>query len=303
MFGLTQPLSRQTSGVLLGAVGAALFSLKGVVMKLAFAAGGTVEQMMALRMGFSLPLYIAIGWMALRARPLTPRGRTMVAAVALGIMSYYVCTWLDFTGLRFISAQLERLILFLYPTITALLAWWLIGERMTARHGVALALSYGGILVLFGQEVHSLGSDAALGAGLVFAAAVLFAVYVTAAKGVIAALGSPLFTSIAMSAAAIAILAHFAVQSALTLWPPFTGQIIGLGALLALACTVLPSFMISEAIARIGPGPTSAAGGFGPAATAMVAVFVLGEPFGLAQALALILTVGGVYLLTKATSN
>ncbi|MGF1455404.1 MAG: DMT family transporter [Alphaproteobacteria bacterium] len=300
MFQLKQSLSRRASGVLLGATGAALFSLKGVVMKLAFTVGGTVEQMMALRMGMALPVYIVVGWMALRTRPLSPAPRTLVAAAGLGVLSYYVCTWLDFTGLMFISAQLERLILFLYPTMTALLAWWFIGERMTLRHGLALALSYGGILVLFGQEVSSLGPNAALGAGLVFAAAALFAVYVTAAKTVIVGLGSPLFTCVAMTAAALAILAHFAGQSMLTVSPPINASILGLGALLAIACTVMPSFMVTEAIARAGPGLTSAAGGFGPAATAAVAVWVLGEPFGPHQALALILTVSGVVLLTRA---
>ncbi len=288
---------RHVSGLALGAGGAALFSLKGVIMKLAFAQGATVEQMMSIRMGSSLPVYLVIGILVFRARG-KPIGARMVAvAAALGFLSYYVCTWLDFTGLRFISAQLERLILFSYPTVTALLAWAFLGSRLTVRHCLALVLSYAGVAILFGHELQDFGPNAGLGAALVFAAAVLFAVYVTAAKPVITALGSVLFTSIAMATAAAAILIHFSIGVSISGAPPMNAHILWYGIALGLGCTIAPSFMISEAIARIGPGLSSAVGGFGPAATAGVAVLVLGEPFGIPQAAALALTVGGILLL------
>lgn len=292
--------SRRLSGLALAAGGAGLFSFKGIIMKLAFIEGASVEQMMSIRMGISLPIFLAIGLAALRAQAHPPPGRTLALAAGLGVLSYYLCTWLDFTGLQYISAQFERLILFLYPTVTALLAWAFLGDRLTWRHGLALALSYGGVAILAGWEVNDLGPDAGLGAALVFAAAVLFAGYVTAAKPVIGALGSRLFTSIAMTAAALAILVHFGLSVSAEGLPPFTGRIMVLGAILALGCTIAPSFMISEAIARVGPGLTSAVGGFGPAATAGVAVLVLGEPFGFPQAAALTLTVAGIMLLARA---
>ena len=297
---MTLAISRHISGLALAAGGAALFSLKGIIMKLAFLEGASVEQMMAIRMGLSLPVYLTVGLIALRARAQTPRRRTLMLAAGLGVLSYYVCTWLDFTGLQYISAQFERLILFLYPTFTALLAWAFLGDRLTWRHGAALALSYGGVAILAGWEVSGFGPQAGYGAALVFAAALLFAVYVTAAKPVIGALGSRLFTSVAMAAAALAILAHFGLSVAADGMPPFNGRILLLGALLAFGCTIAPSYMISEAIARIGPGPASAVGGFGPAATAGVAVLVLGEAFGLPQAAALVLTVAGILLLASA---
>lgn len=292
--------SRHISGLALGAGGAALFSLKGIIMKLAFAEGASVEQMMSIRMGTSLPVYLVIGWLVYRARKQTLERRTLLLAAALGFLSYYICTWLDFTGLLYISAQFERLILFCYPTVTALLAWAFLGDRLTYRHCVALVLSYSGVAILFGRELQDLGPNAGLGAALVFAAAALFAVYVTAAKPVITALGSRLFTSVAMATAAMAILLHFSIDVAVSGAPPVNAAIIWYGVALGLGCTIAPSFMISEAIARIGPGLSSAVGGFGPAATAVVAVFVLGEPFGFAQAAALALTVGGVLLLAAA---
>ncbi len=296
---LTDPNLRnpRLGGLVLGSVGAALFSLKGVVMKLAFAQGASVELMMALRMGIALPVFLYIGLRAAKSRRDVMDGRTFMLAAGLGVLSYYGCTWLDFTGLQYISAQLERLILYTYPTITALLAWIFLGDRITWRHTVALILSYTGIAVLFGQELGRFGPDAGLGAALVFASAALFAVYFVASKPVIMKLGSALFTSVAMAAAAVAILLHFSVQTVQTGMPEVTLSILGLGLVLAVACTILPSFMMAEAVARIGPGPTSAVGGVGPAVTAGIAVMVLGEPFGWPQALALFLTVGGVMLL------
>ena len=291
--------SRHVTGVILGALGAALFSLKGIVMKLAFLEGANVEQMMALRMGIALPVFIFIGLRAGIGRAEPVKARFLVQAFLLGIISHYLCSWLDFTGLQFISAQFERLILFLYPTVTALLAWAFLGDRITWRHAVALLLSYAGVAILAFREVAVVGPHAAWGAFLVFIAAILFGSYVVAAKPVISKIGSPLFTSVAMSGAAVAILLHFGVKSAAEGLPEFSPMILVYGIILAVACTILPAFMTKEAIARIGPGPASAVGGFGPAATAFIAVLLLGEPFGWPQALALVLTVSGVLLLTR----
>ncbi|PQA88515.1 DMT family transporter [Hyphococcus luteus] len=292
------PLGRHTSGLALAAGGAALFSLKGVAMKIAFSLGAGVEQMMTLRMGIALPFFLIIGWRSAKRREVKPTKRLIAISAALGVLSYYLCTWLDFTGLKFISAQLERLILFLYPTVVALFAWIAYGDRVTWRHAVALILSYGGVTLLALREFDLGGSDAMLGAGIVFATAVLFAFYVTASKPVIGKLGSPLFISIAMSAATVPIVIHSIVISAFET-APLSPAILATGLFLAIPCTVLPALMIAEAIARIGPGLTSATGGIGPAATALAAALILNEPFGLTHALALVLTVSGVMLLSN----
>lgn len=302
------------TGLLLGAGGATLFSLKGVLMKLAYGEGASVELMMALRMGIALPFYLAIGALAFhrlggRARfaDKTFRHTVFIGAV-LGVAGYYLCAWLDFTGLQYISAQLERLILFLYPTIVAVIARIFFGDRLTWRHGAALFLSYSGVALLAWREFESLGPNAALGAILVFLAAILFAIYIAASKPLIATLGADFFTSLAMSAASVGILLH-ATMAAMVMGDAFyAGDQIGqawfenprlwlLGVVLALPCTIAPSFMIANAIARIGPGLTSAVAGVGPAGTVIFAVWLLGEPFGVTQALALLLTVLGVVFL------
>ena len=211
---LSRDLSRDKAGLLLAIGSAALFSLKAVVVKLGLAHGLTVETLMAWRMLLALPVYVVVGLVAFRRAGSAPTARTVAAAAALGVLSYYVCTWLDFSGMQYISAQLERLILFTYPALTAVLAWAMLGERFTKRHAASLGLSYAGVLLVFGAEAGSAGPHAALGVGLVFAAALLFAFYVVLAKPVIAALGSQRFTCVAMIAATAAILTHRLVLSA-----------------------------------------------------------------------------------------
>lgn len=297
--------TRERTGLLLAVGSAALFSLKAVVVKLGLADGLTVETLMAWRMLLALPVYVGVGVAAFRRGRSAPALRTVVAAAGLGALSYYVCTWLDFSGMRYISAQLERLVLFTYPALTAVLAWAILGERFTRRHAASLGLSYAGVLLVFGAETGSAGPHTALGVGLVFAAALLFAFYVVLAKPVIAALGSQRFTCVAMIAATAAILTHRIVLSAAApagtadaaAWITLTA--LAYGAVLAVVCTVVPSFMLSEAIARIGAGRTSAAGNLGPVVTAGTAVLVLNEPFGPAQAGGLALIVLGVGLLAK----
>ncbi len=296
----------ERTGLILAIGSAALFSLKAIMVKLGLAQGLSVETLMVWRLLLSLPVYLVVGVVSFRqmsARNVPAPTRTLAAAAGLGVLSYYVCTWLDFSGMQYISAQLERLVLFTYPALTAVLAWALLGEHFTRRHAASLALSYAGVLLVFGAEAGAAGPHATKGVALVFVAALLFALYVVLAKPVIAALGATRFTCVAMVAATTAIVTH---RAALHLTAP-TGDAtiwispaaLGYGALLAVFCTVLPSFMLSQAIARIGAGRTSAAGNIGPVVTAGVAVLVLNEPFGPAQAGGLVLITLGVGLLVR----
>lgn len=293
--------SNQLVGFLLASVGAALFSMKALAIKLAFVEGASVELMMVLRMGFALPIFIAVGyvsWSKQSKNGVALTTKRISATCALGVLSYYGCTWLDFESLHYISAQLERLILFLYPTFTAIFAWIFLKDRLTIRHVCALALSYVGVIILIGPERGQYGDMALLGAGLVFAAAVLFAAYVTMSRGLIKTIGSQLFTCLGMSSAAIAILIHFTLQTQMTEETiSLTPTILGYGVFLAIFCTALPAFAMSEAVARIGPGMTSAMGGIGPAVTALLAVWVLNEPFGWPHFWALVFATAGALIL------
>lgn len=286
-------------GVALAAGGAALFSLKGVVIKLAYAEGLSVSQLLTLRMAFSLPAYLIIGLLAFMRHRRPIKLRTYVLAAGLGVMSYYLSSWLNFEGLRYTSAQLERLILYIYPTMVALMSWLFLKDRITRRHLAALGLAYAGVLILFGSEIGHEGANVWLGGGLIFAGAFIYAVYVTFSKTVIASMGSALFTAFAMSAASIAFLAQSGVEMAFHPPPPVTANGYWLALALAMFCTVIPSFMIAEAIGRIGPGPMSAVGGIGPVVAAWAAVMILHEPFGWAHLASMTLTIIGVWLLAR----
>jgi drug/metabolite transporter (DMT)-like permease len=289
----------RTIGVLLAAFGAGLFSLKGVVIKLAYAEGIGVSQLLTLRMAFSLPVYLAIGifaWIRLRDKPAL---RWWAMAGGLGLMSYYFSSWLNFEGLKYVSAQLERLILYIYPTMVALMSWLFLKDKITKQHILALVLAYAGVAILFGAEIGHQGPNALLGGGLIFAGAFIYAIYVTASKPVIKRMGSTMFTAFGMSVASIAFLTHSGIEMAFHTPPPVTANGYWLALTLAIFCTVIPSFMIAEAISRIGPGPMSAVGGVGPVVAAWAAVMILGEPFGWPHAVAMVLTIAGVWLLAK----
>lgn len=293
--------SNQLIGFILASLGASLFSMKALAIKLAFVEGASVELMMVLRMGFALPIFIAVGyfsWRKQRQKGVALTSTRLFATCALGVLSYYVCTWLDFESLHYISAQLERLILFLYPTFTAIFAWVFLKDKLTIRHAIALVFSYAGVAILIGPERANFGDAALWGAGLVLLAAILFAGYVTMSKPIISSIGSQLFTSIGMSAAAIAIILHFFIECSLGVEQvSLSSEILGYGVFLAIFCTVLPAFAMSEAISRIGPGLTSALGGLGPAVTALLAVWILNEPFGWPHFLALVFAISGALIL------
>lgn len=287
-------------GVAFAAAGAGLFSLKGVVIKLAYADGMSVNQLLTLRMAFALPVYLAVGVYAFMRTTQRPGARTYAIAAGLGIMSYYISSYINFMGLKYVSAQLERLILYAYPTMVALLAWIFLKEKITRRHVLALVLAYAGVFVLFGAEIGHQGPDVIFGAFLVFTGAFIYAIYVTASKGVITRMGSALFTSFAMSAASLVFLAQSGVEMMIAPPPPVSANGIWLSLILATVCTVIPSFLISEAIGRIGPGPMSAIGGVGPVVAAWAAVAILHEPFGWPHVVAMVLTIVGVWLLARA---
>jgi drug/metabolite transporter (DMT)-like permease len=288
-----------TIGVLLAAGGAALFSLKGVVIKLAYAEGIGVSQLLTLRMAFSLPVYLVVGIIAYLRLKQHPSWKSYAAAGGLGLMSYYFSSWLNFEGLKYVSAQLERLILYIYPTMVALMAWAFLKDKITKQHILALVLAYAGVAILFGAEIGHQGANAWLGGGLIFAGAFIYAIYVTASKPIIARMGSMLFTAFGMSVASIAFLTQSGIEMIAHAPPPVTANGYWLALTLAIFCTVIPSFMIAAAIGRIGPGRMSAVGGVGPVVAAWAAVVILHEPFGWPHLVSMALTILGVWLLAK----
>ena len=286
-------------GLWLAIGGTALFALKSIFIKLAYAHGVDTTTLLTLRMLLALPFYaVILGWLLRKPHTLKPVPLELLTLLGLGFMGYYLASWLDMEGLQHISAQLERLTLYTYPIMTTLLGWVFLREKITWRIVLALVLTYSGIVLLYAHEAQWNDGNARLGVMLVTMAALTFACYVVFSKRLIGKLGSLLFTSIAMLASTLFIFVHFLATHALAdLAVPL--PVWGYAVLLSVFSTVLPSFMISEAIARIGAAKTSIVGTVGPVFTILLAVWLLGEPFGWFHLAGMVLVMYGVSLLRK----
>lgn len=296
-------------GVFLGLIAAILYSLKAVFVKLAYLpTEGMAEQvppitLMMLRLGFSFPVYLVILVWAWRHAETKPHATQILLAMGTGIIAYYFCTWLDFTGLQYITAQLERLLLFTYPAFVILFGALFFGGTLTRWGVAAVVLAYAGLAIVFlGGDITE-SSNLWLGSALVIACAMLFALYQLLAKTFIDEIGPQLFTCLAMLGAAAAIFTHFlvsafaadGVKAAVSL-PP---RLYLLGLTIAVFSTLLPSFFMNIAIGRIGAQRVAMLGMIGPLATIIAAIWVLGEPFGIWDAVGTAVTLAGIALYMK----
>lgn len=290
-----QPLP--LGGLALALAGSIAFSGKAIIVKLAYRHGVDAVTLIMYRMLFALPLFVLLAWWAGRGKPPLTR-RDWAAVVGLGFSGYYLASFLDFAGLAYISAGLERLILYLNPTLVLVLGVLLFKRRATAAQLGALALSYCGVLLVFGHEATLQGSHVALGSLLVFASAVSYAVYMVYSGQVVQRLGSLRLTGLASTVACLLCIAQFLLLrplEAASVAPP----VIWLSVLNALACTVAPVLMVMMAIERIGATMAAQVGMVGPLSTIMMGVLILGEPFTAWVAAGTALVLAGIWLLAR----
>ena len=290
--------SARLSGALIVAVAAIAFSGKAIIVKLAYRYGVDAVTLLMLRMLFALPLFVALAWWAGRGKPpLT--GRDRLAILGLGFSGYYLASFLDFAGLAYVTAGFERLVLYLNPTLVLLLGWLLFERRFGARQLAALAVSYAGVLLVFGHELKSEGPDVALGALLVFASAVSYALYLVYSGEVVKRLGSLRLTGLATSVACVLCIAQFVLLRPLAAATTVAPEVVWLSLLNATACTFAPVLMVMMAIERIGPTLAAQTGMIGPMSTILMGVVILGEPFTAWIAAGSALVIAGVWLLTR----
>ena len=284
-------------GLLLASTGAIAFSGKAIIVKLAYRYGVDAVTLIMYRMLFALPLFMLLAWWAGRGRPALTR-RDWIVVGGLGFTGYYLASFLDFAGLAYISAGFERLILYLNPTLVLAMGVVLFKRRVTRRQLIALGVSYCGVLLVFGHEISALGSNAALGAALVFASAVSYAVYLVYSGEEVKRLGALRLTGLATSVACLLCIAQFALlrpMSALAVAP----EVIGLSVLNATLCTFAPVLMVMMAIERIGAAAAAQTGMIGPLSTILMGVVILGEPFTAWIAAGTVLVLAGIWLLAK----
>jgi drug/metabolite transporter (DMT)-like permease len=298
---LHPPSAVRRRGLLLASLGAIAFSGKAIIVKLAYRYGVDAVTLIMYRMLFSFPLFVILAWWAGRGRPkLTWRDAR--AVLGLGFCGYYLSSFLDFAGLRYISASLERLILYLNPTLVLALGALLYQRRVTGRQIAALALSYAGVLCVFGHEATLRGANVPLGATLVFGSAVSYAVYLSYSGEEVKRLGALRLTGLATSVACIICVAQFCILrpwSAMSVAP----QVLWLSALNASVCTFAPVIMVMMAVEKIGASLTAQTGTIGPLSTILMAILVLGEPFTAWIAAGTVLVIAGIWLLTRQKSG
>ena len=286
-----------TSGLLLAAAGSIAFSGKAIIVKLAYRHGVDAVTLIMYRLLFALPMFLAMALWAGRGKPALS-ARDWLGIVGLGFSGYYLSSFLDFWGLEFISASLERLILYLNPTLVLVLGWLLYGRRITLRQGVAMAVSYAGMLLVLGHEVQFQGGWGAVGALLVFGSAVSYAIYLVYSGEMVKRLGSLRLVGLASTVACLLCIAQFVLLrplDAALVAPP----VIWLSVLNAVACTVTPVLLVMMAIERIGAGLTAQTGMIGPLSTIAMGVVLLDEPFNAWIIAGTALVMGGVVLVTR----
>ena len=282
-------------------VGTLAFSGKAIIIKLAYRYGVDAVTLIMYRMLFALPVFVAMAWWASRGQAPLAR-RDWVGICLLGLSGYYLASFLDFLGLAYISASLERLILYLNPTIVMLLGLVLFKRRATARQVLGMGISYSGVMLVFGHEIMLPGdgnnATAALGALLVFLSAISYALYLVFSGEMVKRIGSLRLVGLASTVACVCCLLQFVLLRPLSA-AVVAPEVIWLSLLNASVCTVLPVLLIMLAIERIGASLTAQTGMLGAMSTILMGVFILGEPLTVWVATGTVLVITGIFVFTR----
>lgn len=284
-------------GLGIATLGAVFFSAKAIVAKLIYRYDVDAVTLIAFRMLFSLPFFLGVAlWKSRSAAPLSPAERGKI--VVLGLIGYYLSSFLDFLGLQYISAGLERLILFLAPSFVLLISFVFLKKKITGHEWLALLVSYGGTVLVFLHDVRVGGSNIALGGALVLASAISYALYLLLSGELVRKVGTLRLVAYAMCVSSVACIAQFfLLRPAGMLVQP--QEVYALSLLNAVFCTVLPVYLTMLAVEKIGAASASQAGMVGPVSNLLLAALILGEPVTGIQLGGTALVLYGMYLLSR----
>jgi drug/metabolite transporter (DMT)-like permease len=277
--------------------GSIAFSGKAIIVKLGYRYGVDAVTLIMYRMLFALPLFAVMAWWASVGKPPLSR-KDWLGILGLGFSGYYLASFLDFAGLQYISASLERLILYLNPTIVLILGLVIFKKKISRTQMMAMALSYSGVLLVFGHEVSFQGADAGLGAALVFASAISYAIYLVYSGEMVKRLGSLRLVGLATTVACLLCIAQFLILKPLSA-AIVAPEVIWLSILNATLCTAVPVLLVMMAIERIGAGLAAQTGMIGPMSTIAMGVIFLDEKLNLWIIGGTILVLLGVYWVSR----
>ena len=284
-------------GRLYAVLSAAGFSMKAIFVKLSYAAGQVDPlSLLALRMAFALPLFAWLVWKSNGPDAPVLTRSDIVRIWILGALGYYLSSLFDFLGLAYITAGLERMILFLYPTLVLLLqACWM--RKMPDRSAwQAMAICYAGLAIAFMHDIGQAGqgSNVLIGSAWVFASAVTYALYYFGTGEMVSRIGSMRLAGLAGSASCALVLLHYALFGDWRALPGLAPEVWGNSVLMAVFSTVLPIYWLSLAIQRLGAAQAATIGTLGPVLTVFAAWLLLGESLSLLQLAGLALVIFGV---------
>ncbi|WP_407330635.1 DMT family transporter [Enterovibrio sp. 27052020O] len=294
----TQPSSDYRQGIIYALIGTVLFSIKPVLIKLAYSAGGDATAIMSLRAASSLPLYIAmLLWLCRDPDERSKLRQYGWQAALVGVLGYYFASLLDILALEFISAQLERLLIYLFPSFVVAISWIFLKEKPAKGTLLSILLGYVGVTFIVAHDLQSFGSQVWIGSMMAIASALVFAIYLVLSKKVIGRMGAQLFTSVGMGSAGVVIMMQYQFKDADFSTMPDDLILMGIG--IGIFCTVLPSYFVAAAMARLTPSILSLTGNIGPAITALFAITLLDETFTILHGIGMCLVVYAVVRMGK----
>lgn len=289
-------------GIVICLLGAICFSTKAIFVKLAYR-NTDVDPvtLLALRMIFSLPFFVVSAWWSSnQSKNVKFTTSQWISVAVIGCLGYYVSSLLDFLGLQFVTAGIERLILFIYPTLVLLMSSLFFKVRISTTQWLALLATYGGLMIAFWGEVNfdSPSENFYLGSFLIFVCAITYAIYIVGSGRLIPAIGAAKFNSYAMSFAAIAVVLHFFVTNDNSLFS-LDRSVYIYSFTMAIVSTVIPSYLVTEGIKRVGSDNAAIVGSVGPVSTIVQAYFFLEEPIHALQLLGTVLILVGILMIGR----
>lgn len=295
---MVKSTSSKGIGIVFAIFGVLLFSSKAVMVKLAYGYGVDSVTLLLLRMVFALPFYVLIAFWKKPEYVRKPGIKEFGWIFFFGFLGYYLASLFDFMGLQYLKAGLERIILFIYPTLVVLLSWLIFKNKITRIQFMAITVTYLGVLVTFWDEIGVGGNSIIWGGSLIFLSAITYAAYLVGSGWLIPKFGVLHFTCYAMMASTICVVVHYAFVGNFELFN-FPKEVYLLGLAMAIFATLIPSFLVSAAIARLGAPTFSIFGSLGPISTIILAYFFLGEQITQIQLLGILVVIFGVFLVSR----
>ena len=291
-------LSSREVAIFFAITGVVLFSAKAVMVKLAYTYHVDHIALLLFRMLFALPFYLAIAIFNKPNVVQKPNSKDFLWLIIFGFLGYYLASLFDFMGLQYIKAGLERIILFIYPTIVVMLSWLFFNKKLRQNQLLAILITYIGVLITFWDEIGIGGDNVYWGAFLIFLSAFTYASYLVGSGWLIPKFGVLRFTSYAMIVSTFFVILHYVLTADFNLFN-YPKEVYLLGAAMAIFSTLIPSFLVSEAIRRLGASTFSIFGSLGPISTIILAFFFLNERITFLQIFGMLVVITGVTLVSR----